>query len=54
LKLVVIAEGAETKEQVDLLRTFGCNQVQGYFFYKPLPADEIETLLRAQEEDTPT
>jgi diguanylate cyclase (GGDEF)-like protein len=48
LKLVVIAEGAETKEQVDLLRTFGCNQVQGYFFYKPLPADEIETLLRAQ------
>jgi diguanylate cyclase (GGDEF)-like protein len=54
LKLVVIAEGAETKEQVDLLRTFGCNQVQGYFFYKPLPADEIETLLRAQEETKPT
>jgi EAL domain-containing protein (putative c-di-GMP-specific phosphodiesterase class I) len=54
LKLVVIAEGAETKEQVDLLRTFGCNQVQGYYFYKPLPADEIEVLLRAQEEDTPT
>ena len=54
LKLVVIAEGAETKEQVDLLRTFGCNQVQGYFFHKPLPAEDIETLLRAQEEDTPT
>lgn len=54
LKLVVIAEGAETKEQVDLLRTFGCNQVQGYFFYKPLPADEIEILLRAQEETKST
>ena len=48
LNLTVIAEGAETKEQVDLLRSLGCDQIQGYFYHKALPADEIEALLRAQ------
>ena len=48
LNLIVIAEGAETSEQVDLLRSLGCDQVQGYFFHKALLAEEIECLLRAQ------
>ena len=48
LNLIVIAEGAETCEQVDLLRSLGCDQVQGYFFHKALPAEQIECLLRAQ------
>lgn len=48
LNLIVIAEGAETCEQVDLLRSLGCDQVQGYFFHKALPAEQIEGLLRAQ------
>ncbi|NUN64043.1 EAL domain-containing protein [Pseudanabaena biceps] len=48
LGLTVIAEGAETQEQVDLLRVLGCDQVQGFIFYKALSADEIECLLRAQ------
>ena len=48
LNLIVIAEGAETSEQVDLLRSLGCDQIQGYFFYKALPAEQIEGLLRAQ------
>ncbi|PZO42719.1 MAG: diguanylate cyclase [Pseudanabaena frigida] len=48
LNLVVIAEGVETKEQADLLKELGCDRIQGYFFHKALPADEIECLLRAQ------
>ena len=40
--LDVIAEGAETKEQIQLLQSMGCNQIQSYYFSKPLPADEIE------------
>ena len=54
LNLIVIAEGAETSEQVDLLRSLGCDQVQGYFFYKALPAEQIEGLLRAQGITKPT
>jgi diguanylate cyclase (GGDEF)-like protein len=48
LNLNVIAEGVETQEQVDLLRSLGCDQIQGHFFYKAMPVDEIEALLRAQ------
>ncbi|MBU3142647.1 bifunctional diguanylate cyclase/phosphodiesterase [Clostridium sp. CF012] len=42
IDLDVIAEGVETKEQIKLLQGIGCNQIQGYYFSKPLPADEIE------------
>ena len=42
IDLGVIAEGVETKEQIKLLQSMGCNQIQGYYFSKPLPTDEIE------------
>jgi diguanylate cyclase (GGDEF)-like protein/PAS domain S-box-containing protein len=46
LKLSVIAEGVETAEQLDYLRRHGCDQMQGYYFSKPLAAAEFEQLLR--------
>ena len=46
LRLTVIAEGVETEEQADVLATLRCDQVQGYYVSRPLPADEIPALLR--------
>ena len=45
LKLEVVAEGAENSFHVDFLRTHGCNTVQGFYFSRPLPADEFEKAL---------
>lgn len=46
LKLQVIAEGVETVEQLTYLRLHGCDEVQGYYFSKPVLAGEFESLLR--------
>jgi len=46
LKLAVIAEGVETLGQLDYLRAQGCDEMQGYYFSRPLPADDFEQLLR--------
>lgn len=43
--LECVAEGVETKEQADLLRSTSCSIVQGFFFDKPLPVNEYETRL---------
>ena len=47
LKMDVIAEGVETAEQLTYLARQGCDQMQGYYFSKPLPVTELEVLLRA-------
>jgi diguanylate cyclase (GGDEF)-like protein len=41
LGLKVLAEGAETEEQVRLLREQGCDEVQGYYYCRPIPAEEL-------------
>jgi diguanylate cyclase (GGDEF)-like protein/PAS domain S-box-containing protein len=46
LGLKVIAEGVETKEQLDFLRDQMCNDIQGYYYYKPMPANQIEELMK--------
>ncbi len=46
LKLKVIAEGVETKEQLAFLRRHHCDQAQGFLISRPVPAADLETLLR--------
>jgi EAL domain-containing protein (putative c-di-GMP-specific phosphodiesterase class I) len=47
LRLKVIAEGVEIRGQLDVLRRYQCDQMQGYLFSKPLPADEMLALLQS-------
>lgn len=51
LGLTVIAEGVEEREQLDFLTENQCDEIQGYYFYKPMSTDGIETLLREQTTD---
>ena len=44
MSMEVVAEGVETKEQWDMLKSFGCNYLQGFFFSKPKTATEIESV----------
>ncbi|MBC7456302.1 MAG: EAL domain-containing protein [Massilia sp.] len=53
LKLKVVAEGVETVEQLDYLRLKRCDEMQGYYFSKPLSADAFAELLRADRQILP-
>lgn len=48
LELAVIAEGVEEAGQLAMLRDMGCNQVQGFFLHRPMPADDLVCLLQLQ------
>ncbi len=54
LSLNVVAQGVETKEQADYLRQNSCNEFQGFYLNKPLPADQVLELLRTQFNITKT
>jgi len=43
LKLKVVAEGVETEEQASQLRSLNCDEMQGFLFSKPVPAEIFET-----------
>ena len=45
LGMTTIAEGVETKEQIELLRKYGCYRAQGYIFDKPLTKEDFEKVL---------
>jgi diguanylate cyclase (GGDEF)-like protein len=48
LSLTVVAQGVETREQAEHLRLHACDELQGFYFKRPLPVDEFTQLLRDQ------
>lgn len=46
LNMKVVAEGVETERHLEILKEFGCDRAQGYFFSRPVAADEIINLLK--------
>ncbi len=48
LSLTVVAQGVETQEQAEYLRKNACNEFQGFYFNRPVPADQVTELLRIQ------
>ena len=48
----VVAEGVENKRELDVIRQLECDEVQGFFYCKPMPADDIGLWLKSRN-DTP-
>lgn len=46
LNVSVLAEGVETIEQAEYLQNIGCSEMQGYYFYKPMPVTEVELVFQ--------
>ena len=49
LNFSTVSEGVETDEQVNFLRELGCDMIQGYYYYKPMPVSSFEEILRSHE-----
>ena len=48
LGMSTIAEGVETKDQIEILKSFGCDYIQGFYFSAPVPKEEFDRLLERQ------
>ena len=48
LRMSVTAEGVETEEQAEMVRVAGCDQIQGWLYYKALPSDNVDALIASQ------
>ncbi len=48
LNLETVSEGVETQVQVDFLKALGCDMIQGFFYYKPMPGSDFEKVIAAQ------
>ena len=48
LEVPAIAEGVETKEQMELLKELGCDIIQGYYLSRPLSEEDFEVLLKEE------
>lgn len=48
LNLETVSEGVETQGQVDFLKDLGCDMIQGFFYYKPMPGADFEQVIEAQ------
>ena len=53
LDLTVVAEGVETRDQLDFLRAHGCDEFQGYYAHKPMPAEQFAKVLQAGMNSSP-
>jgi len=51
MDLIVIAEGVETSAQEEFLKELKCDEFQGFYFYRPMPADEIKKILETQKQN---
>ncbi|MCM2676056.1 EAL domain-containing protein [Shouchella plakortidis] len=51
LGLVVTAEGVETEEQLELLTRMNCDEIQGFYFSKPVPHDTIEGVTKSLKKE---
>ncbi|MDB6108021.1 MAG: diguanylate cyclase, partial [Gammaproteobacteria bacterium] len=52
LSLTVVAQGVETRDQAEFLQTHACDELQGFYFKRPLPAEQFTQLLQAQTAET--
>ena len=53
LGLTIVAEGAEVAEEVDLVRSAGCQAIQGYFYSRPIPANRVRAAVQSLAQEQP-